>query len=53
MASAYKVGDRLVMLDEGRIIADGTPHQIRASADVRVQRFVRGNAMLSAGPTNG
>ena len=53
MASAYKVGDRLVMLEEGRIIADGTPHQIRTNADVRVQRFVRGDAMLSAGPTNG
>jgi phospholipid/cholesterol/gamma-HCH transport system ATP-binding protein len=47
MASAYKVGDRLVMLHEGRIIADGTPGEIRASADVRVQRFVRGDALLS------
>jgi phospholipid/cholesterol/gamma-HCH transport system ATP-binding protein len=53
MASAYKVGDRLVMLDEGRIIADGTPEEIRANGDARVQRFVRGDAMLSTGPTNG
>jgi len=53
MASAYKVGDRLVMLHEGRIIADGTPDQMRANGDARVQRFVRGDAMLSTGPTNG
>jgi len=47
MASAYKVGDRLVMLHEGRIIADGTPEEVRANGDARVQRFVRGDAMLS------
>jgi phospholipid/cholesterol/gamma-HCH transport system ATP-binding protein len=44
MASAYRIGDRLVMLDEGRIIADGTVDEFRASPDVRVQRFVRGDA---------
>jgi phospholipid/cholesterol/gamma-HCH transport system ATP-binding protein len=53
MASAYKVGDRLVMLHEGRIIADGMPDHIRDSRDVRVQRFIRGDASLSAGAPNG
>ena len=53
MASAYKVGDRLVMLHEGQIIADGTADQIRTNTDVRVQRFVRGNASLSVGAANG
>jgi len=53
MASAYKVGDRLVMLHEGQVIADGTAQAIRASRDVRVQRFVRGEASLPADAPNG
>jgi phospholipid/cholesterol/gamma-HCH transport system ATP-binding protein len=44
MASAYRVGDRILMLYEGQIIADGTPDEFRAWPDVRVQRFVRGDA---------
>lgn len=53
MASAYKVGDRLVMLDRGRIIADGSPDAIRSHADVRVQRFIHGDASLSGSPSEG
>ncbi len=44
MASAYKVGDRIVMLHEGHFIADGAPDEIRASADPRVVRFITGRA---------
>lgn len=44
MTSAYKVGDRLVMLHAGRFIADGTPEEIRASTDSRVRRFIEGRA---------
>jgi len=44
MASAYRVGDRILMLYEGQIIADGTPDEFRACPDVRVQRFIRGDA---------
>lgn len=44
MASAYKVADRIVMLYRGRFIADGTPEEIRRSADARVRRFVEGQA---------
>ena len=44
MTSAYKVGDRLVMLHEGGFIADGTPDAIRASTDSRVRRFIEGRA---------
>ena len=47
MASAYKVGDRLVMLHEGVVIADGTPDEIRRHSDIRVQRFIRGDAGLT------
>jgi len=44
MNSAFKVGDRIVMLYEGRIIADGSPADIRGSTDERVRRFVVGEA---------
>ncbi len=53
MASAYKVGDRLVMLGKGRVIADGSPEEIRNHPDVRVQRFIHGDATLSAPPNEG
>jgi phospholipid/cholesterol/gamma-HCH transport system ATP-binding protein len=46
MASAYKVGSRLIMLYEGDAIADGTPDDIRGHADIRVQRFIHGDAGL-------
>jgi len=45
MHSAYKIADRIIMLDQGRVIADGNPDQIRHSADQRVQRFVRGQSV--------
>jgi len=44
MNSAYKVANRMLMLYQGRFIADGTPEQIRRCADVRVQRFIAGQA---------
>jgi phospholipid/cholesterol/gamma-HCH transport system ATP-binding protein len=46
MASAYKIGDRLIMLYEGNAIADGTPDDIRNHSDIRVQRFIHGDAGL-------
>jgi len=51
MQSAYKVGDRLIMLYDGGVIADGTPDQIRRHGDIRVQRFIHGDAGLTAAPT--
>lgn len=44
MHSAFRVADRLVMLNEGRIIADGTPDEIRQSKDPAVLNFVLGKA---------
>jgi phospholipid/cholesterol/gamma-HCH transport system ATP-binding protein len=44
MASAFKVGDRLVMLSNGKVIAEGTPADIRNSANEEVRRFVEGRA---------
>lgn len=40
--SAYKVGDRLLMLRDGKVIADGTPDEIRRSDDPRVRDFLEG-----------
>ncbi len=44
MASAYKVADRIIMLDEGEFIFDGTPQEIAKTDDERVRRFIEGRA---------
>jgi len=44
ITSAYKVGDRIVMLHHGKVIADGSPEFYRTSSDPRVRRFVDGKA---------
>jgi len=43
MESAYRVGDRIAMLYEGRIITEGTPEEIQATDDPIVQQFITGN----------
>jgi phospholipid/cholesterol/gamma-HCH transport system ATP-binding protein len=42
MNSAYKVGDRIVMLHRGRIIADGNADHIREHPHPVVQQFING-----------
>jgi phospholipid/cholesterol/gamma-HCH transport system ATP-binding protein len=42
MRSAYKVGDRIVMLHNGRIIADGDADHIRNHPHPTVQQFIHG-----------
>ena len=44
MQSAFKVGDRIVMLHEGKVHFDGTPDQVRSATDPIVHRFVVGEA---------
>ena len=44
MQSAFKVGDRIVMLHDGKIIFDGNPQEVQSCADPIVQRFVQGEA---------
>jgi phospholipid/cholesterol/gamma-HCH transport system ATP-binding protein len=44
MTSAYKVGNRIAMLYDGKIIAVGTPDEIRNSSDRVVQQFITGSA---------
>jgi phospholipid/cholesterol/gamma-HCH transport system ATP-binding protein len=42
MGSAFRIADRMVMLYEGKVVAQGTPEEIRASEDPLVQQFIRG-----------
>jgi ABC-type transporter Mla maintaining outer membrane lipid asymmetry ATPase subunit MlaF len=44
MASAFKVGDRLVMLHQGDVLADAPRDRFRSIENPRVQRFIRGQA---------
>ena len=47
MTSAYKVGDRIVMLYDGRVEFEGTPEETRNSSNEIVIQFINGQ---SAGP---
>ena len=46
MTSAFRIGTRMIMLgtgpNQGKIIATGTPEEIRASANGEVQQFING-----------
>ncbi|MBI4604203.1 MAG: ABC transporter ATP-binding protein [Planctomycetes bacterium] len=42
MGSAFRVADRMVMLYEGRVVAEGPPEAIRATADPLVRQFIHG-----------
>lgn len=44
LASAYKVGDRIAMLDDGRIVFEGTPEETRAARDPLVKQFIEGSS---------
>ncbi len=44
MKSAYKVADRIVVLNEGRILADGDAEYIRNHPNPVVQQFIKGQA---------
>lgn len=44
MASAYKIATRLAMLYKGKIIENGTPEQIKNTANPIVRQFITGAA---------
>jgi phospholipid/cholesterol/gamma-HCH transport system ATP-binding protein len=52
MRSAFTVGTRLCLLHEGKILAQGTPEELRDLAHPAVQQFIRGDATgpLTEGP---
>jgi phospholipid/cholesterol/gamma-HCH transport system ATP-binding protein len=47
MDSAFRVADRMVLLDRGRFVAAGTPEEMKTSTDPLVRQFIHG---LSEGP---
>ena len=47
MDSAFRIADRMVLLDRGKFIVSGTPKEMRDSADPLVRQFVYG---LTEGP---
>ena len=44
LTSAFKVGDRMVMMHGGRILFEGTPQEMRQTDDPIVRRFLMGQA---------
>jgi phospholipid/cholesterol/gamma-HCH transport system ATP-binding protein len=42
LKSAFRVADRMVVLNNGRIVTEGKPHEIRACPDPFVRKFVQG-----------
>ena len=40
---AMRIADKIVILYQGRVRAEGTPQEIRASSDPLVQQFITGN----------
>ncbi|MGB2706303.1 MAG: ABC transporter ATP-binding protein [Candidatus Omnitrophota bacterium] len=44
MTSAYKIADKIAMLYNGRIIAVGTPEEIKNAKDPVVKQFIHGEA---------
>ena len=47
MDSAFRIADRMVLLDRGKFIASGTPDEMRDSTDSLVRQFIHG---LTEGP---
>lgn len=47
MDSAFRIADRMVLLDRGKFIVSGTPDEMRNSTDPLVKQFVHG---LTEGP---
>lgn len=44
MTSAYKVADHIAMLYQGKIIAEGTPQEIKDTQNLVVEQFITGAA---------
>jgi phospholipid/cholesterol/gamma-HCH transport system ATP-binding protein len=40
LASAFLIADRMILIDKGNIVANGTPEEFRASQHARVRQFL-------------
>jgi phospholipid/cholesterol/gamma-HCH transport system ATP-binding protein len=40
LASAFLIGDRMILVNKGYIVANGTPKELQASADPKVRQFL-------------
>jgi len=47
MGSAFKIAQRMILLFRGRVVAEGTPREIREARDPLVRQFING---LADGP---
>ena len=44
MGSAFRIADRMVLLHQGHMVAEGTPEEFQNSSDPRIRQFVEGGA---------
>ncbi len=52
LKSAFRVADRMVVLNEGRVVAEGMPHEIKSNTDPFVRRFIQGPVEAKTGIFN-
>jgi len=45
LMSAYKVGDRLAMIVQGRVVFTGTPDEVRHTENAMVRQFIEGSSI--------
>lgn len=50
MRSAYRIGDRIAMLHDGRIRQEGTVAEIQQTTDPVVRQFIEGRPSAAGGP---
>jgi phospholipid/cholesterol/gamma-HCH transport system ATP-binding protein len=44
MTSAFRIGTKMIFLFEGKVLATGTPEEIKANPNPILQQFIRGDA---------
>lgn len=44
LPSIFRIGDKVAMLHEGRVLAFGTPDEVRSSPEPVVQQFIKGQS---------
>jgi phospholipid/cholesterol/gamma-HCH transport system ATP-binding protein len=44
MTSAFRIATQMIMLFEGKVIAQGTPREIQDNPNPILQQFIRGDA---------